>query len=44
MPSPQFHSPDSVEQAIAEKMINRKGFRHVGVVKHFDIFQREVQP
>jgi predicted O-methyltransferase YrrM len=30
-----------VEQAIAEQMMNRPGFRHAGVIKRFEVFQRE---
>src|SRR5262249_54336425 len=33
------HYP-GVERAIAERMIGRSGFRHLGAVKHFEVFQK----
>ena len=33
-----------VERAIAERMLPRPGFRHVGAIKHFQLFQRNSLP
>ena len=33
-------SAEDVERAIAERMQNRPGYRYLGAVKHFEIFQR----